>query len=118
MSCHAIGEAMGFVAGEILREFDHGVIYTSAAIRLLAATKRGVNFCDGNEGEWEADFVRCRCGKCLKAIPKGEKMYRPYNRPDDMLFSSVCQNCYSKLPDNYKSDKDDKFVSNGDPGYP
>ena len=118
MSCHEIGPAMGMVAGEVLREYDAGNINYDTAFRLLKATQKGVHYCDGNEGEWEEDFFKCRCGKCLKVVPEEELLYSTFDISvrDKVTFSYVCKDCYEQFGGDL-SDTDDTYPSDGDKGY-
>ena len=75
MSCHDIGRGMNSVVRVVIGLYDNEEISSDAAIRIIRACARGVNWCDGNSYE-AVDYIRrCRCGKCLRMIPKGEKLY-------------------------------------------
>ena len=118
MSCHEIGPAMGFVAGEILREYDAGNINFDTTKRLLNVTNDGVFWCDGNSYEWSKQFDDCRCGRCLKVVPVGKSMY-PINTLYYMTefksegeFEYFCEDC---VRDIYK-DKTDELLAKLTPG--
>ena len=57
MSCHDIGRGMNSVANVVLDLYESGQISKEGASRLVLACRKGVNWCDGNEGEAVEDVV-------------------------------------------------------------
>lgn len=75
MSCHDIGRGMNAVVRRTITLYDRKEIALEPAKKIIASCAKAVYWCDGNEYE-AVDFIsHCRCGKCLKLIPKGEKLY-------------------------------------------
>ena len=106
MSCHDIGRGMNEVVRMTISLFDKGEISRESAKKIIATCGVAVNWCDGNEGE-AIDYINgCRCGKCLKLVPEGEKLYSiwrlPYdfkNRDIDMeklriVSYGLCEQCF------------------------
>jgi len=75
MSCHNIGRGMNSVVEVVIALLDSGKIDAEAARTIVAACREGVNWCDGNEDEAVESIRRCRCGKCMKAVAKGEFLF-------------------------------------------
>ena len=71
MSCHNIGRGMNYVVKNVIKMYDTGELTLEAARKIIAAARRGVNWCDGNEYEAVEIIRRCRCGRCLKKMEAG-----------------------------------------------
>ena len=100
MSCHDIGRGMNSVVRVTIGLYDAGRIDKDATAQIIRACARGVNWCDGNKSE-AVDYIRrCRCGRCLKMVPKGEKLYSIW----DVSFD---------VPKRYEIDRDFKLLSDG-----
>jgi hypothetical protein len=66
---------MNAVVRRTITLFDRKEIALEPAKKIIASCAKAVYWCDGNEYE-AVDFIsHCRCGECLKLIPKGEKLY-------------------------------------------
>ena len=48
MSCHNIGRGMNYVVKNVIKMYDTGELTLEAARKIIAAARRGVNWCDGN----------------------------------------------------------------------
>lgn len=116
MSCHDIGRGMNEVVRMTVSEFDRGEISAGAARRIIATCGVAVHWCDGNEGEALAYIRRCRCGKCLKLIPKGEKLLSlwelPYNYHDvvtkaRLAADGICEKCFDEIMPGFCMGDDD-----------
>lgn len=116
MSCHDIGRGMNSVVKVVVELYDDGKIDKKAAMKIIRACKDGVNWCDGNDGE-AIDYIRrCRCGKCFKMIPKGEKLYSVWDVsnevPDkykiddrfELALDGLCQDCFDIVLNEYCQD--------------
>lgn len=79
MSCHDIGRGMNSVVRATMKLLDEGKISSEAAKIVIKHCKKGVHWCDGNEGEATAYIRRYICGRCMKKVPKGEKLYSVYD---------------------------------------
>ena len=75
MSCHDIGRGMDSVTKVVIKMYDNKELSRDAALKIFSSLRRGVHWCDGNEGEAVASIIDCRCGKCLKEIGDEEKLY-------------------------------------------
>lgn len=110
MSCHDIGRGMNEVVRMTISLFDKGEISRESAVKIIATCGAAVNWCDGNEGEAIEYINRCRCGKCLRLVHGGEKLYSvldlPYNfkenrriDPDRLRIVSygLCEECFDPV---------------------
>lgn len=75
MSCHDIGRGMNEVVKTTIELYDAKDIDINAAKKNIASCAVAVSQCAGNEYEATAYIRRCRCGKCLKMIPRDKKLY-------------------------------------------
>lgn len=117
MSCHDIGRGLNEVVRMTITQYDKGEVSHEAAVKIIATCKVAVNWCDGN-GYEAIDYIsRCRCGKCLKMIPKGEKLFSLWDLPyayresdimekARMATDSLCEECFDKIMPEYCSDND------------
>ena len=46
MSCHNIGRGMNYVVKSAIKMYDTGEFTLEAASQIIAAARRGVNWCD------------------------------------------------------------------------
>lgn len=97
MSCHEIGRGMASVGRVVLDLYDEGCYDLETAKRLLQATIKGVNWCDGNEYEAEESLAG-RCAVCLKKS----------NSPETEL---VFGNRYSAKISGVSNAEEDEFVN-------
>lgn len=104
MSCHDIGRGMNSVVRTTVSLMDEGKISKEAAKTIISCCKQSVNWCDGNEGE-AIDYISgCMCGRCMKLVPEGEKLYSVYDvsrdfpdyyHLDDYLATDgLCEDCF------------------------
>ena len=104
MSCHDIGRGMNSVVRTVVSLMDEKKISKDAAKTIIRCCANSVNWCDGNSSE-ATDYVRrWMCGRCMKRVPAGEKLYSVYqvsdavkNRYhlDDHLGSDgLCEECF------------------------
>lgn len=106
MSCHDIGRGLNSVVKVTVELFDAGKISKEAAMRIIHQCANGVNWCDGNTSE-AIDYIRrCRCGRCFKMVPEGEKLYSIWavsnNVPNrykifnafDLASDGLCEECF------------------------
>lgn len=82
MSCHDIGRGMNRVVKTTISLFDKKKISRESAVKIIACCRNAIYWCDGNEGEATDYIRRCRCGKCLRLVPEGEKLYSVLDLPD------------------------------------
>ncbi len=75
MSDHDIGRGLNSVVKTIMELYDQNALETEVAKKLIRSCAKGVHWSDGNEYEALDYIYSCRCGKCLKMVPKGEKLY-------------------------------------------
>lgn len=68
MSCHDIGMGMNSVVAVVLDLYEEGAIDYDAARTLIFACRKGVHWCDGNEGEAVQCLNGFRCGNCLGTV--------------------------------------------------
>ena len=113
MSCHSIGRGMNSVVEKVLELYDNDEIGREQAIVIIAACRKGVNYCDGNEYEATECMDGCRCGKCLKVFEKGEKFFSVYDTSDvierrqkynivdksnpPLATDSMCEKCFDAV---------------------
>lgn len=114
MSCHDIGRGMNYVVRRTITLYDRNEIALEPAKKIIASCKNAVNWCDGN-GYEAIDFIlNCRCGKCLKLVPKGEKLYSifdlPYKFEDthpnldeelELASYGLCEECFDRYMPNF-----------------
>ncbi|MBR1686767.1 MAG: hypothetical protein IJ708_16725 [Clostridia bacterium] len=110
MSCHDIGRGMNDVVRRTITLYDRNEIALEPAKKIIATCENAVNWCDGNSYE-ALDYIRrCRCGKCLKLVPKGEKLYSIYDLPYEyenkypymqeeleLASDGLCEECFDRL---------------------
>ena len=147
MSCHDIGRGMNSVVEIVIQMFDDEEISLEIARELIAACRESVHWCDGSEGEATYSISRCRCGKCLKMIPKGELLYNIRKLSDDkakneiirsrkgavqLAFGHLCEECFDEIVGEYFNDpkaperekryikehcQEEEYTSTGAPEY-
>lgn len=118
MSCHDIGRGMNEVVKTTIELYDAKAIDINAAKKIIASCAVSVNWCDGNESEATAYIRRCRCGKCLKMVPKGEKLYSVWDVSNDvpdcynieekagMATDGLCTECFDNVISKYCNNPD------------
>ena len=118
MSCHDIGRGMNEVVKTTIELYDAKAIDINAAKKIIASCAVAVNWCDGSESEATAYIRRCRCGKCLKMIPKNEKLYSVWDVsntvPDrynieekaGMAADGLCAECFDEVISKHCDDPD------------
>ena len=103
MSCHHIGRGMNCVVRTVVSLMDKNKISKDAAKTIIHCCADSVNWCDGNFGE-AIDYIRrCMCGRCMKRVPAGEKLYFVYQVSDDvpnryhlidhLASDGLCEDC-------------------------
>ena len=114
MSCHDIGRGMNSVIEVVIGLYDDGKISTESAGEIIKACRRGVHWCDGNEGEAVGALAFTRCGVCLKKIPEGKELYdlvdaygvevehtdceKIFQKAQyELAYPSVCGKCMDKI---------------------
>ena len=119
MSCHDIGRGLNSVTKAVVQLLDEKEISKEAAQRLLHACRKGVHWCDGNEGEAMEALVEARyCGLCLEKADEVKDIYDNdlkypdcYNVFDDYDKSAahffLCAACRQKTIDAYLKGKKD-----------
>ena len=117
MSCHDIGRGMNSVVKVTIELYDAGKINRESTIKVIRACANGVNWCDGNRDEATDYIRRCRCGRCLKMVPEGEKLYsvwdvshdvpRRYDIDDDFGLASdgLCEECFDLVLNQHCGDQ-------------
>ena len=114
MSCHDIGRGLNSVVRKTIKLMDQGEISKNAAKEIINTCRKGVYWCDGNEHE-AVDYIRdCVCGRCMKKLPKGEKMYSIYSVSWDILSrheldkglagDKLCKSCFDIVLENHCKD--------------
>ena len=83
---------------------DNDKISKDAAKTIIIECKNGVNWCDGNSYEAISYIGDCMCGRCMRKIPEGEKLYsvydvsndipRRYDISDNIANDSLCTECF------------------------
>ena len=104
MSCHDIGRGMNSVVRTTVSLMDQGKISKDAAKTIISCCARSVNWCDGNSYEATDYIRRCICGRCMRLIPVGEKLYSVYDVSnhvpdrydidDQLATDGLCENCF------------------------
>lgn len=115
MSCHDIGRGMNSVVRTTVKLMDEKKISKDAARTIICCCSKSVNWCDGNESEAVGYIRRCMCGRCMKMVPEGEKLYSVYNVsnsvPDSYKLSNyissdgLCEKCFDLLINEYCKDE-------------
>lgn len=117
MSCHDIGRGLNSVVTTVLELYDKNQIAMGAAREIIAACRRGVYYCDGNEEEAVFVMSRCRCGKCLRVVEKGKPLYpldctslsydlvnKIMNNGSDLASGELCEKCFDETLEVYCRD--------------
>lgn len=117
MSCHSIGKGINAIVRRTITLYDRGEIAFEPTKKIIATCANAVNWCDGNEYEALDYILKCRCGKCLKLIPCGEKLYSLYDLPkpykkepyiicDELEMASdvMCENCFDQYMQRYSDE--------------
>ena len=104
MSCHDIGRGMNSVVRTTVKLMDEGKISKDAARTIISCCAYSVNWCDGNFYEATDYIRRCMCGRCMKLVPKGEKLYSVYDVSRDVpnryklsnhiASDGLCEECF------------------------
>lgn len=89
MGCQNIGRGLNNVVRAVISLYDSRKIGLVAARVIIATCRDSVNWCDGDEYDAVDCIGDCRCGRCLRLVPKGE-----------LLLNVWC------VPDDFKSDRD------------
>lgn len=116
MSCHDIGRGLNNVVRVTMRLMDEGKISKDAAKVIVHCCAKSVYWCDGNEYEATNYIRRCICGKCMRLVPKGEKLYSIWDIKDalnragaiarkfDLATDSLCETCFDSVLNEYYGD--------------
>lgn len=144
MSCHDIGRGLNQVVREIIDLFDKEEISKEAARKIISTCCMAVNWCDGNEYEAIDHIIKCRCGRCLKLVPKGERLYSiwdfPYGFADEkdidiqklgLASPGICDHCFNEVMNKFSdgnrsvndlkemiinnTDSEEDYTSEGEP---
>lgn len=104
MSCHDIGRGMNSVVRTIVSLMDENKISKDAAKTLICCCASSVNWCDGNPYEATDYIRRCMCGRCMKKVPAGEKLYsvfqvsrdvpEQYHLKTHLASDRLCEDCF------------------------
>lgn len=119
MSCHNIGKGMNSVVKVVVELLDDKIIEVEPARRIIAACRKGVNWCDGNEYEAIDCISRVRCGKCMKVIPKGKFLFSVWdvsNKVPDrykildngsiaLASDALCESCFDEVINQHCGDE-------------
>ena len=114
MSCHYIGRGLDSVANVVLDLYESQQISKEGAVRLILACRKGVNWCDGNEGEAIAGTVkRGYCGLCFEKkenltnvfdnelrCPERDEVFCAYE--DTAAHYWLCPECKKQVLEEYK----------------
>ena len=119
MSCHNICRGMNYVVKNVIKMYDTGELTLEAARKIIAAARRGVNWCDGNEYEAVEIIRRCRCGRCLKKMEAGAPLYSVWDVPVDspgysrildtepeiLASEGLCSSCFDIVINRFLGDE-------------
>lgn len=117
MSCHDIGRGMASVAKVIINLYESNQINKGAAVRLIHACRKGVHWCDGNEGEAMDPVVEAGyCGLCFEKKENLSSvfdndigypgMYDVFDDYDDTAAHDfLCPECKQHIISEYKEKK-------------
>lgn len=111
MSCHDIGRGMNSVVKVIIDNYQEKKFDAETARELIAACRKGVYWCDGNQDEAIKSIRRCICGKCMQTIRKGEYLFSiwnvSYDVPDrygiidggevELASDGLCEKCFDEV---------------------
>ena len=76
MSCHDIGRGMSAVSKTVLDLYEENQISKESAMRLVLVCRKGVHWCDGNEGEALEEVIgRGYCGLCSEKSTELTSVY-------------------------------------------
>lgn len=117
MSCHDIGRGMDSVGAVVIELFESKQVSKDAAVRLILACRKGVNWCDGNEDEAiETVVEEGYCGLCFEknkglsnvydndlGYPDMYKVFDHYDKTAAHFF--LCPKCKEKVIREYKQKK-------------
>jgi len=121
MSCHDIGRGINTIVERIVELYDEGKYSTETARDLIATSRNGVHWCDGNEDEAVECIRRCRCGRCLKKMKAGEYLFSVWdvssevknvykimdiedNDGDELASDKLCEECFKIVMNKYCND--------------
>ena len=110
MSCHDIGHGLNTVTALVMLLRDQGELSDTTAAKLLKKAKAAVHWCDGNEYEAVESIYGCYCGRCLRKMEPGQKLYDcldiwdarwrekyPFSGPEIPGGDAVCSDCLDAL---------------------
>ena len=115
MSCHSIGAGMNAVVEEVIKMYDASEISKDATLKIIAKLRKGVHWCDGNEYEAVESIRECRCGRCLKVMEQGERLYSVWevshevpdkygildNKWEVLASDGLCEDCFDIVLDRH-----------------
>ncbi len=121
MSCHDIGRGLNSVVEVVITLYDEGKLDTETARVIIAACRKGVHWCDGNEGEAVMCLHKCRCGKCLKVVEKADELlplwetslsWREVSKiaereNDELAIEELCRTCFDEVLYEYFGNMED-----------
>ena len=108
MSCHDIGRGMNSVVRTTVTLMDNGTISKEAAKTIICCCAKSVNWC--------VDYIsKCMCGRCMKVVPKGERLYCVYdvsrdfpdfyNLDDYLATPGLCEECFDIVMKEHSGDE-------------
>lgn len=114
MSCHSIGHGMSKVSATVLDLYEAGEISKASTMRLILACRKGVHWCDGNEGEAIEEVIdRGYCGLCFEKSddlssaydndlgwPDKYQVFRPYDKTAAHYW--ICSECKRRIIDEFR----------------
>ena len=115
MSCHDIGRGMSAVSKTVLDLYEEKQISKESAMKLILACRKGVHWCDGNEGEAMEEVVeRGYCGLCFDKTMELTSVYEndlPYPNCYDVFDDYdktvahfwLCPKCKNRVITEYKA---------------
>ncbi len=109
MSDHNIGRGLNAVVKTVIELYDARALDMDSAKKIIASCGEAVNWSDGNTYEATDYIRRCQCGKCLKMIPEGEKLYSVWDVSNEVPDSyhieekaglatdGLCAECFDEV---------------------
>ncbi len=117
MSCHDIGRGMASVANVVIDLYEEERIGKDVAMILIHACRKGVHWCDGNEGEAIDTVIEAGyCGLCFEekedlssvydndlGYPDRYDVFRAYDKTAAHYF--LCPECKAKVISEYRNSR-------------
>lgn len=109
MSNHDVGRGLNAVVKTTIELYDANQLDREVAKKIISSCGQAVNWADGNSYEALDYIYNCRCGKCLKMVPRGEHLYSvddvsnkvpdfySISDQEELATPRLCEDCFNEI---------------------